>query len=49
LARDIDQAYELGANSYLVKPREPDNMSDVVRRLQEYWLDLNHGPVDLFK
>jgi CheY-like chemotaxis protein len=47
LARDIDRAYELGANSYLVKPREPDGMPDLVRRLEEYWLDLNHGPVEL--
>jgi CheY-like chemotaxis protein len=47
LARDVDRAYELGANSFLVKPRNLDFMSDLVRLLEEYWLDLNRGPVTL--
>src|SRR6266853_6264096 len=47
MERDIDRAYELGANSFLVKPQQPDSMSALVQRLVEYWLDLNHGPVRL--
>jgi CheY-like chemotaxis protein len=47
MQRDIDRAYELGANSFLVKPQQPDSMSELVRRFEEYWLDLNRGPVRL--
>src|SRR5205085_9985879 len=38
---DIDRAYDLGANSYLVKPVDSESLSDVVRSLCGYWLTLN--------
>ena len=41
LPPDISKAYFLGANSYLVKPSEPDGLVETVRLIREYWLDLN--------
>ena len=40
---DISLAYELGANSYVVKPDDPKELVKVVDRLQRYWLGIN-GP-----
>ncbi|MCI0497971.1 MAG: response regulator [Thermoplasmata archaeon] len=41
---DINRAYELGANSYLVKPVNFDSLLDMVRALNLYWMVLNVGP-----
>ena len=42
---DIATAYELGANSYIVKPVDFDQFLDCVRQLGLYWLLLNeHSP-----
>lgn len=41
---DIKTAYELGANSYIVKPVEFDNFSQVVSDLGMYWVVLNKSP-----
>ncbi len=38
---DIKRCYELGANSYIVKPVEFDNFSKTVVDLGLYWLVLN--------
>ena len=38
---DVDRAYALGANSYLVKPISLDALSDLVRSLGLYWLTRN--------
>lgn len=46
-ARDIDRAYDLGANSYLLKPHGTNELSDLVSRLQRYWLELNQCPASL--
>src|SRR5215207_3641502 len=46
--QDINRAYDLGANSYLLKPHTSEHLSDLVRHLQKYWLELNHGPVQHF-
>src|SRR5437899_7130013 len=46
-ARDIDRAYDLGANSYLLKPHGSHELTDLVNRLQRYWLELNQRPVTL--
>ena len=42
--RDLDEAYRLGANSYIVKPVEFDNYSETVSELGHYWLSLNQTP-----
>jgi CheY-like chemotaxis protein len=41
---DIIQAYELGANSYLVKPVSFDQLKEMVRTLHRYWYDWNEKP-----
>jgi CheY-like chemotaxis protein len=41
---DINRAYALGANSYVVKPLDPDELVRVVERLQNYWLKINAPP-----
>ncbi|MGH3443316.1 MAG: response regulator [Nitriliruptorales bacterium] len=43
---DIRAAYDLGANSYLVKPVGFDALLDVVKGLSLYWLVLNRPPAD---
>ncbi len=42
---DIEQAYLLGANSYMVKPVEFDNFTQAVAEIGMYWLLYNHPPV----
>jgi len=44
LQTDVDHAYELGANSYLVKPIEFDAMVAMVSRFEAYWSELNRIP-----
>ncbi len=41
---DINQAYDLGANSYLVKPVAFDDLLRLVRSVEGYWLMLNERP-----
>ena len=41
---DIKRCYELGANSYIVKPVESDNFFQAVRELGMYWMILNQPP-----
>jgi CheY-like chemotaxis protein len=42
--RDINRAFDLRANSYLVKPSSNDALLDVLGKLKQFWLDLNHYP-----
>jgi len=39
--RDIQTAYDLGANSYIVKPVGFDNFMDVAQQVELYWCLLN--------
>jgi len=38
---DINLAHHNGANGYLVKPSDPDELQVMVRAIQDYWLNLN--------
>lgn len=41
---DINRAYALGANSYLVKPVDFDGLLEMVKAIGMYWMILNKGP-----
>ena len=41
---DIDRCYEIGANSYVVKPIGFEDFSRVVQELKLYWLVVNQPP-----
>lgn len=43
--RDIVQSYDLGVNSYIVKPIDFDKFVETVQTLGLYWLLLNEPPV----
>jgi CheY-like chemotaxis protein len=38
---DIEKAYALGANSYLVKPPEVHQLVAMVKKIKEYWIETN--------
>ena len=37
-------SYDIGANSYLLKPVSFDGFTDVVRKIDDYWFSLNINP-----
>lgn len=39
--RDIEEAYKLGCNSYIVKPVEFDKFMEVASNIEVYWCALN--------
>ncbi len=41
---DIVESYKLGVNSYIVKPVDFEQFTEVVRQLGFYWLLLNQPP-----
>lgn len=43
-AEDVQQAYENGANSYIVKPVDVDLFLEVVRQISTYWHGVNVSP-----
>ena len=45
--RDIVGSYQLGVNSYIVKPVDFDQFTEAVRQLGYYWLLLNQLPASL--
>jgi CheY-like chemotaxis protein len=40
----INRAYDLGANSYLMKPFDYHQLTDLIRKLLIYWVDTNLAP-----
>lgn len=42
--RKINRAYSLGANSFLTKPGDPEELQELINIFSGYWLLNNHGP-----
>ena len=42
--RDVNEAYELGANSFLVKPVDFDDFVRLAQAVQGYWIWLSNSP-----
>jgi len=42
--RDVNSAYRLGANSFLVKPDEFQNYVETCKALKQYWLNMDQTP-----
>jgi two-component system, response regulator len=40
--RDVMRTYEVGANSYIVKPVDFEQFTEAVRDIGKYWLEINH-------
>jgi CheY-like chemotaxis protein len=41
---DVRKAYDLGCNSYLVKPVDFQGLLDAVNAIRTYWLSVNRAP-----
>ena len=41
---DIDKAYDLGVNSYLVKPVRFEMLAKMIETIDSYWIRLNQFP-----
>jgi CheY-like chemotaxis protein len=44
LEPDVEMAYQLGVNAYLVKPSSPPELREMATGIKQFWLTLNHGP-----
>jgi CheY-like chemotaxis protein len=44
---DRTLSYDIGANSYLLKPVSFDGFVEVVRKIDDYWFTLNIGASDI--
>jgi two-component system response regulator len=40
--RDVMRTYQVGANSYIVKPVDFEQFTESVRDIGKYWLEINH-------
>jgi CheY-like chemotaxis protein len=41
---DVEQAYQLGANAYLVKPSSSPELREIALGIKQFWLELNQFP-----
>jgi len=44
LQKDVDEAYRLGANAFLVKPSDVFQLGEMVRLIRDFWLRVNQFP-----
>ena len=44
--RDIDRAYQLGANSFVTKPMDVEAIASAIHAIQDYWFGLVRLPAD---
>lgn len=42
---DVNRAYDLGANSYLVKPSDLESLTKLVKTVADYWVQINVRPL----
>jgi CheY-like chemotaxis protein len=42
---DIEKAYELGANGFVVKPATLEKRVELAKLIGAFWLDFNEGPL----
>jgi CheY-like chemotaxis protein len=42
--KDVADSYNLGANSYIVKPLDFESLAEVARQAGYYWLAINRTP-----
>ena len=42
--KDVERCYELGVNSYVVKPVDFGEFTETVQRIGTYWLETNQAP-----
>jgi len=42
--RDVNRAFDLGANSYVIKPVGFPELKEIVTKLESYWLKMNQVP-----
>lgn len=42
--QDVIRSYDLGVNSYIVKPLDFESLAEVARQAGFYWLAINHAP-----
>ncbi len=45
LPDDVNQAYDLGANSYLIKPPDLDALIGLAKTIELYWIRTNTRPM----
>lgn len=45
--QDIANSYRLGANSYIRKPVDFDQFTEVMQQVGRFWLGINEGPLHL--
>lgn len=36
--KDIEESYQLGANSYIVKPNDYTKLTDLIKAIRDFWL-----------
>jgi CheY-like chemotaxis protein len=42
--RDVNRAYQMGANSFLVKPSDFDDLAELSRLINDFWLNKSKTP-----